>query len=781
MTDDAKPNGPDPAPEQKGSQDARREARLQLEPFLSPSVFKKPGRSSRWLRPFFVVNVLALAGLLVYVLAFREQSVTPVAPKPGAAVPKPPPTPRQPPASPTLGAVSWQTARRAYTARQFEAAMTHYAQLLEAAKGNPRDELVRDFLRLRIAQCQRSLGKQRDARNTLVRLIASRSPIIRGCALLHIARLDAAEGQYLAARTQAYRALALLGAVDGTAPLQNACDVLIAETLTRKALSFFNDDENLPPSRPVELDPFLAVETEETLRAALKMGAQYLSDSTFGPKVHLSQEKKGEAGPRWTVASARAPLEEVLCRVAGTADLNIDWGTVDSSTRNRPVTLCLRNTTDHRVIEVACGAAGLLARLAGTRAAVHDPRAIATTDDLQDLLLKESTSLWRRLFLRESDPERLVYGHFALGMLYEHAGDSAGALAEYRLLTQRHSKSPLAAHASLRCATVRIDLRDYTGAREGLLALLDQHPNFPACDMVYLRLGQAAMKAGLLDEAVMTFKRLYYYELSQPSKMGAALGAGTCYAAMGKPKAASEWLIRFASLAHRAGKDDEETAEAGYLLAKSLREDGRPQEAKVRLLVMLQSQPTEPLRTQALLELAQTVIQQEDFPSAFAVFRRIDITKVAPPVADRAVLLEAQTLRQVNLPGRAIRMLRNRQPDAASPRTAALMSVELGRCYADAGDPERGRRLLTEALPKFGRDPPADEVACELARLCLKTGQAAQAIGLCRELLIRGVPGVVRRRALNILGIAYVYKRDHDRAVVALAGQVPAPEGATQP
>ena len=781
MTDDAKPNGSVPAPEPQDSQDARREATLSLEPFLSPSVFKRPRRLNRWLWPFLVVNVLALAGLLIYVLGFRERSVTPPTPRPRAAAPKPPPTPEQPSAPPSLGAVSWQTARRAYTAKQFEAAMTHYAQLLEAAKGNPRDELMRDFLGLRIAQCQRSLGKRRHARNTLVGLIESRSPIVRGCALLHIAWLDAAEGQYLSARTQAYRALGLLGAVDGTALLQNACDFLIAEALSRKALSFFNDDENLPPSRPVELDPFLAAETEETLRAMLTTGTQHLGEATFAPKARLVREQTGEVGPRWTVASARAPLEEVLCRVAGTTDLNIDWGAVDPSTRSRPVTLCLTNTTDHRAVEVACGTAGLLARLAGTHATVHDPRALATTDDLQDLLVKEAISLWRRLFLRESDPQRLVYGHFALGMLYEHDNDSAGALAEYRLLTQRHSKSPLAPHASLRCATVRIGLRDYTGAREDLLALLDQHPNFPACDVVYLRLGQAAMNAGLLDEAVMTFKRLYYYELSQPSKMGAALGAGKCYAAMGMPKAASEWLTRFANLAHRVGKDDEETAEAGYLLAKSLREDGRPKEAKARLLVMLQSQPKEPLRTEALLELAQTAIQQEDFPSAFAVFRRIDTTRVSPPLADKAVLLEARTLRQVDLPGRAIRMLRNRQADAASPRTAALMTVELGRCYADAGDPERGRRLLTEALPKFGRDPPANEVACELAQLCLKTGQAAQAIGLCRELLIREVTGPVRHRALNMLGIAYVHKRDHDRAVLALAGQVPAPEGATQP
>ena len=63
MTDDAKPNGPDPAPEPQDSQDDRREATLKLEPFLSPSVFKRPRRLRRWLWPFLAVNVLALAGL----------------------------------------------------------------------------------------------------------------------------------------------------------------------------------------------------------------------------------------------------------------------------------------------------------------------------------------------------------------------------------------------------------------------------------------------------------------------------------------------------------------------------------------------------------------------------------------------------------------------------------------------------------------------------------------------------------------------------------------------
>ena len=781
MTDDAKPKAPDPAPKRQEEETTRREARVSLEPFLSPSIFKRPRRSFRWLWLLFLVNVLVLAGLLLHVLVFRERPVAPSVFDQDVAAPSLRQTPEPPSPPPTPAAVSWQTAERAYAANRFDVAATHYAQLVEAAKGNPRDELMVDFVQLRIAQCQLRLGRRRHARNTLVGLVDSRSPVVRGDALLHIASLDAAEGQYLAARTQAYRALALLGALDNTAPLQDTCDFLIAEALTRKALSFFNDDQNLPPSRPALLDPFLAVGSEEALRAMVEAGAQHLKDATFAPKVLLSRGEKGTAGPRWTVTSTWAPLEEVLYRVAGTTGLKIDWGSVGSSTRTRPLTLCLRNTTEHRAIEVACGATGLVARLAGTDAYIHDPRAVATTDHLQDLLLKESISLWRRLLLRESDPDRLVYGHFALGMLYENDGDSAGALGEYRLLTQRHPKSPLAPHAGLRCATARIGLRDYTGAREDLLALLDQHPNFPACDVVYLRLGQAAMAAGLLDDAVVTLKRLFHYELSLPSKMGAALGAGKCYAAMGRPKDAADWLTRYANLALRTGTNDEETAHAGYLLAKSLREDGRPKEAKARLLVMLQAKPKEPLKTEALLELARTAIQQEDFPSAFAVFRQIDIAKVPPPLADKAVLLEAQTLRQVHLPGRAIRLLRDRQAEAASPAAAALITIELGRCYADTGDPERARRLLTESLPKLGRDPPADEVACELAEVCLKTGQAAQAIGLCRELLMRDVPEAIRLRAVNTLGIAYGHKRDYDRAVFALAGEVPPPEGATQP
>ena len=784
-TENGEPAGAPASAPMSAEPQARREPRLSLEPFLSPSIFKRRRRRFHWLWIFFAFNTAALAGLLLYVLGVGLHGGKPSAPEPTetapATAPKAGQPRRSPPTPPMPEAVSWQTVEETYAAKRYGPAMTQCIQLLEAAKGNPRDELMRDYLRFRIAQCQRNLGRRRDARNTLVGLVDSRSPIVRGSALLEMASLDAAENQYLSARTRAYRAIALLGAADETGPLQDACDFLIAEALTRKALAFFNDEENLPPSRLPEQDPFAAVESEQAVRAMVLAGVERLRYATFAPKVHLARGKQADRGPRWTVTSTGAPLEELLCRVAGAADLTIDWQAVDPRTRNRPLTLCLSNATDHRAIEVACGATGLVARLAGADVSIHDPRALATSDRLQDLLVKEAISLWRRLFLRESDGKRLVYGHFALGILYEHAGDNAGALAEYRLLTQRHATSALAPHALLRCATVRIALHDYTGAREDLLALLDRHPNFPDADVVYLRLGQTAMAAGLLDEAVITFKRLYYYELSQSSKIGAALGAGNCYATLGKPKAAAEWLTRYVNLAQQAGQTDEQTTRAGYLLAKSLREDGQSEEARKRLLLLLEADLKEPLQTEALLELARTLTDQDNFPAAFAVLQRIDTAKVPPPLADKTVLLQAQTLRRIYLPGRAVRLLKNRQAEATTPRTAALMTVELARCYADTGDLERARGLLTEALPKLGHDPPANEVTLELARTCLETDQAAQAIGLCRELLIRDVPVTVRRRAVSTLGAAYAHKRDHDRAVVALTGEVPVPEGATHP
>jgi tetratricopeptide (TPR) repeat protein len=734
------------------------------------SLLMRPRRRLHAWHVVLVLNTAVLAGLVAVTgLRGPDGNAEPPPPPVATSGREAPPAEAKPPAPADAQAVSWALAEKAYADGEYGTAIAHYRRLLATAETNPADELVSDFFRLRTAQCQKRLSRPAEAREILLPITTSRSPVVRGSALYHAATLSAAEEQYLAARIQAYQALGALGAVEGAAPLEAACEGLIATVLTRKALAFFNQDRELPPAPAPDVDPLGGLKTEQGLRALLAAGTDRLKAAAIGPQVTLTDDAR--TGRRWTVASAGAPLDELLARLAGPASVNITWGETTPAVRQRPIYLAMVEAADTRIIEAACGAAGLVARLSGADVTVHDPSDRLSTDALRDLFLREAVSAWRRLLLRAADPDRHAYAHFALGMLYEHQGDKPAAMTEYQLVVERHRRSALAPMARLRGAVVRIDVRDYAGARQELLDLLNRDPNFPASDQVYLRLGQATMEAGLLDDAIKTFKKLFYLELSAASRSGACLGAGTCYWRKGDYQSASEWLTRHVRVARRRG--GETPAEACLLLARCHAALGQPARAVEVLREAAAFETTPALWADLRLELARNLADAQEYTAALGVLKHLAEADLARDKADETVLLEVRTLRSISLPEKAIQVLRHEMPLASSAETAVRMAVELARCHADAGDLEGARRLLAEALPKLEAGPLAQEAACELAEVCLKAGHAAQAIGVSAELLKRDIPGHLRRRALDTLGAAYVQTRDYTRAAVAFSGTVP--------
>ncbi len=745
---------------------------------LPPEFFSPPKRRLTVLHAVIGVNTLVLIGvLLAALLSLAPRAPQPILVQPSGLTQAPGPLPALTVEPVAPEACSLGTEEQAYADRRYREALAQCRHLLAVTEGNRGDELVADLLRLREAQCRQHLGRSREARDGLIAVAESRSPVIRGVALLNAALMDAAEGQYLTARMRAYRALASLGAVGPAAPLQSECDFLVAEVLTRKTLSFFNADGDLPPTLVAASDPFPGAEGEKALRAMLAGGMGRLGKAAFGPQVHLTQENK--VGRRWTVTCAGAPLDEVLGRVAGASELNVEWGTLEAGAQGRALWLALTEATDHRVVEVACGAVGLVARLTGSDVLVYDPRGLKSTDDLRDLLLKESISTWRRLLLRDADTERFAYAHLSLGILYEQQGDKGSAMSEYRLLAQRYAASPVVPNAMLRSAAIRIDLRDYTGARDELLGLLDRHPNFPAIDKVYLRLGQATIEAGLLDEAIATFKKLYYCELSRPSQLAAALGVGTGYYRKAEHEAATTWLERYVKLAGET--KGEQVARANYLLAMSLLAQNQPGEATDALRRVLRAEPSETLRIDATLKLAWTLSGQDEFAAALAILQRVARDNLPKAKADEAAILEARIFRKVGLPERALRLLKDRRPKASSAEMRVRMEVELARCCADAGDTDVAGQLLAGAMSDLEPSPLAWQAASELAKIHLEAGRTAQAISMYRELLTQPIPDEIRRRALGALGIAYVRRRDYARAALAFSGKVPKPEGVARP
>jgi len=767
---------------------------LDFEDDYLPPAFARP--LPRRLNPWHLVaagNGLVVAGLVAALLWWRPWAARTVViqagPSPRAEAGAKAPT--EVPAAPHPGteppdAFSLRLEERAYAAGRWSEAIAQCERLIEAAGAQPGWERLADFFRLRLGQALRGLGQTDAARDALLTAAESPSPLVRGMALAELARLALADRQFLTARTLAYRAIGSLGAVPETAPVRRAADRIAAEALTRKVLAFRGAEALLPPTDTALPDPFARAVDDREVRALAESGVARFREAAADPRV--SREKTPGSGGAWSATSAGAPLEDLLERIAGRSDLDIVWAEVPAPARRRAVHLCLRGMPEARLLEVACGAVGLLARVRGGRVEVYDPRATRSMAEAQRLLAGEAVALWRRRLLDQADADHHDLAHFGLGLLYEHEGETAGAIAEYNLLARQHKASALAPRAMLRGAAIRIGLRDYTGARRQLLDLLNRYPEFPEADRVYLRLGEATLEAGLFHQAIPTFRKLYYWELSRPSQVGAAFGAGKAYWRLGQFEEAVKWFDRFRQAA--GDEPHPARAEAEYLLARSLLVLGRAEEAEATLRRSLAAGPAHPLRADVLLTLADCLTRHEAYPEALALLRCVRAEAAPPARRDAAVLREARILRAMGLTTLALRTLKEHRDGAATPATALEMEVALARCLLEMDRGEEARRLLESVLAHL--EPGTTsleggrldlEAALLLAEVHLDAGRAREAVTLLRGVVQQSqakTDEAMRRQAFRLLGRAYLANKDYERAALALAGKVPpaAQEGA---
>jgi predicted Zn-dependent protease len=65
----------------------------------------------------------------------------------------------------------------------------------------------------------------------------------------------------------------------------------------------------------------------------------------------------------------------------------------------------------------------------------------------------------------------------------------------------------------------------------------------------------------------------------------------------------------------------------------------------------------------------------------------------------------------------------------------------------------------------------AQQIAMELADVCLKLGRGSQAVSVCQQLLGTDVSGQEKQQILKMLADAYDQQRNYEKATLALAGQ----------
>ena len=739
------------------------------------------------------VSIVVIAAILLYIFlksplvlvtnwhppSLAQQ--TPTTPKP----PVPEQTQKPESVPPLTHPVSLKVAQDLYLQKDYDNAYAAYDQLRQSLPTGAEEELLKDFLQLKMALCMRKAGDSDKAGSLFRTLFRSSSPIVNMLANYYMGFSELQKKQYLKARTRAYQTIALIDAVDfsndWTPLLLSDCHFLVAESMTRHILSLCDVDKDLPGrlwSTAVEVDPFTSL-NEAQLRSLLNSGSEQFSKGLLGPQIQ-NLEQQGTSS-RWLVVCHGAPIDELLARFAANAGLNIAWDFSEvpnleiekDTVRKRPASLYLSEATTQQFITVAAGHVGLLAR-SDQKGVINifNPAEYSSLSEHISLLGEEAISLWHRFLSVFHGDQRVPNAHFALGLLQAQRDHVTEAVAEYKLVANRYAQSSLAPFALLHSSKLKANLRDYSGARQDLKQLVEQYPESELSGQACLYLADATMKAGLSHEAGRLYSKVYHLALSLESQTASAFGAGRCFYEQKDYEAAAKWLTRYFDLAKDHASRN--LYSACLLLGKSNLALGKTQRACDAFEAALGG-PAGQLTRQEYIEtvsaLVEAKIQQANFLEALALLENTHSRQFSQEESIEILLLKSRLLRAMGLADEAIAALGDRAQYTLDPQVKVGISFELAKCYIAKENLELARRDLAEIIMLVEPGPLAHEIALELADVCLKLGQNSQTISICSQLLDLGPSAKTKQKALDILAAAYSRQKNYDRAALTLLGK----------
>ena len=682
--------------------------------------------------------------------------------------------------------LSLKVAHDFYQQQDYQKAYVAYSELSQNFSTSEKDELLRDFFDLKMALCLEKMtpdlrgkyiGSSEDRAD---HLLQSRSPVIRVIANYRICLMKMQEKQYLKARAAAYQTIALTEAIDynkdWALSLQRDCHFGVAESITRNVLLLCDADKELPGNllgkNIDKTDPFAGLgETE--LRAFLNSGSEKLNSGLLSPQIQKFQNQG--ASPRWSVVSNGASIEELLARFAANSGYDISWtlGSDSAGVRRRPVSLYLPAATAQQFFSVAAGSAGLLARIDDNheshRITILNPDEYSSLSENISLLTQEALSIWQRLLVAFHSDEYIPIAHFAMGVLYSRQGRLPEAMAEYKLVANRFSQSSLAPFALLQSGTLKTNLHDYSGAGEDLKELIEQYPDNEISGQTCLYLADATMKSQIYDEAGRLYRKAYNLGLSSQSQAASALGAARCLYEQKDYENATKWLNRYIDIANVHGSND--LYRGYFLLGKTCMALEKPQQACDAFQRALTGQLPREEYIQAVSDSAKGYMQQKSFAEALGVLDGMRSEQLSQKESAGILLLKSKILRQMGLFDKVIATLDNKAEYISDSQLKAELSFELAECHIAKGNLELARRSLAEILVFAEPGPLAHHVTVELADVCLKLDQDAQAISVCSKLLNSEPSEEIRQKALNIMAAAYSRRKDYDKATLALTGR----------
>jgi tetratricopeptide (TPR) repeat protein len=656
-------------------------------------------------------------------------------------------------------------------------------------------ELVRDFLYLRMAICMAQKSDPGKATEMFMAVSESQSITLKALANYNLCLLEMNSGQYLKARTKAYKALALTGAIASdykwALTMEQTCQFLAAEAIARQALSLSDADKELPRKlwyHEEEKDPLAGLDEVE-LQKVLNAGIERFNTGLLAPQIKSVESIAGSpALARWSVVCNGPGIEELMARFASNAGIDVKWTrhTDNGSTTeqqpsdwNRSVCLYLPAATAQQVISIATGAVGLLAQINDTNIIITDPIEYYVLSEHTHMLNEYSIWLWRKLLLMYGDDHRIANAHFVLGLLQEQKGQTSEAISEYKLVANRYAKTSLAPAALLHSSRLKTGLRDYQGASRDLKQLIEQYPENELIGQAYLNLAETTMKAGMYDQACSQYRKAYALAPSTEFKAIAALGAGKCFYQQKEYEPTLKWLTIYLETVDAQQftakksvrpelQNNQELYTAYLLLGKTHLALGNLQQAGEALERTVKKANARDDYAEAIATLAEAQIKQHDFITALKTIENIRPWSFSQEQTTRFLLLKSEIMRESGLAEQAFALLADRIQYLTDAKLKAYVTLEMARCEIASNHLDLARSYLTDAISSIDPGPDAQTASLELAEVCLKLKDYRQTTSICKQLLNSSPSEQIKQKASKLLATAYSSQKDYDKAVMAL-------------
>ncbi|MCP4450959.1 MAG: tetratricopeptide repeat protein, partial [Planctomycetes bacterium] len=373
------------------------------------------------------------------------------------------------------------------------------------------------------------------------------------------------------------------------------------------------------------------------------------------------------------------------------------------------------------------------------------------------------------LFSHTESPHFAI-AHFFSGLLYKQLSLRTEALSEFKLVASRYSKSPLAPYALLHSSQVKEELHDAFGVEKDLTQLVEQYPDVPIVTEAFLRLARTVAQLGNDQEAAKLYRKVFYLNLSEASRITSAFHAGRCFYRTKEYENAEVWLTQYIDMVK--GRRVKEIYSAYLTLGQSLLALGKQETACQAFHNALKGELSKEDYLEAMASLVQGYMEQEDLMEAIDVLAESTFNaQLAPSDILELNLLKSQALRTAGFLDRSIALLQSNKGSVSNLHLNAKLSYELSLSFIENGQLAEAQKELSGTLIKVEPGPLAHQIALTLAQVCLDLKQEAQAVSVCQSVLKLGPDLVVLQQVEELLATAYTNQQDYDKAAQALIGQ----------